>query len=100
MWGWGRGGKKATPCQAGAVQVERVGRALGDRFAGSGWVGMGACSHSGHSMLDRLGDWSVTGTQEASYLSGNLIPKDFPGGPVVKNPPCNSGDMGSIWSEN
>ena len=21
---------------------------------------------------------------------------DFPGGPVVKNPPCNVGDMGSI----
>ena len=21
---------------------------------------------------------------------------DFPGGPVVKNPPCNAGDMGSI----
>ena len=22
--------------------------------------------------------------------------RDFPSGPVVKNPPCNSGDMGSI----
>ena len=22
--------------------------------------------------------------------------KDFPGGPVVKNPPCNAGDVGSI----
>ena len=22
--------------------------------------------------------------------------RDFPGGPVVKNPPCNAGDMGSI----
>ena len=22
--------------------------------------------------------------------------KDFPGGPVVKNPPCNAGDAGSI----
>ena len=22
--------------------------------------------------------------------------KDFPGGPVVKNPPANAGDMGSI----
>ena len=21
---------------------------------------------------------------------------DFPGGPVVKNPPCNAGNMGSI----
>ena len=21
---------------------------------------------------------------------------DFPGGPVVKNPPCNEGDMGSV----
>ena len=24
------------------------------------------------------------------------IPGDVPGGPVVKNPPCNTGDMGSI----
>ena len=24
------------------------------------------------------------------------IPGDFPGGPVVKNPPCKAGDMGSI----
>ena len=24
--------------------------------------------------------------------------KDFPGGPVVKNPPANAGDMGSISS--
>ena len=23
---------------------------------------------------------------------------DFPGGPVVENPPCNAGDMGSIPS--
>ena len=23
-------------------------------------------------------------------------PEDFPGGPVVKNLPCNAGDMGSI----
>ena len=22
--------------------------------------------------------------------------RDFPGGPVVKNPPCNAGDLGSI----
>ena len=22
--------------------------------------------------------------------------RDFPGGPVVKNPPCNAGDTGSI----
>ena len=25
--------------------------------------------------------------------------RDFPGGPVVKNPPCNAGDMGSIPSQ-
>jgi len=26
----------------------------------------------------------------------NQMPWDFPGGPVVKNPPCNAGDMGLI----
>ena len=33
-------------------------------------------------------------------LTGNPTPKnlpqDFPGGPVVKNPPANAGDTGSI----
>ena len=24
------------------------------------------------------------------------MPKDFPGGPVIKNPPVNEGEMGSI----
>ena len=24
------------------------------------------------------------------------LPRDFPGGPVVKNPPSNAGDMGSV----
>ena len=33
--------------------------------------------------------------------TGNILFKkalngDFPGGPVVKNPPCNAGDAGSI----
>ena len=28
-----------------------------------------------------------------------MYPRDFPGGPVVKNPPCNAGDMGSIPSQ-
>ena len=26
----------------------------------------------------------------------DLLERDFPGGPVVKNPPANAGDMGSI----
>ena len=25
-----------------------------------------------------------------------MEPRDFPGGPVIKNPPSNAGDMGSI----
>ena len=29
-------------------------------------------------------------------LGSNLKFRDFPGGPVVKNPPCNAGDEGSI----
>ena len=24
------------------------------------------------------------------------LPRDFPGGPVIKNPPCDAGDTGSI----
>ena len=29
-------------------------------------------------------------------ISQKKVPKDFPGGLVVKNPPCNAGDTGSI----
>ena len=29
-------------------------------------------------------------------LGKNLKVGDFPGGPVVKNPSCNAGDMGSV----
>ena len=29
-------------------------------------------------------------------FSGNKETQDFPGGPVVKNLPCNAGDTGSI----
>ena len=34
------------------------------------------------------------GLTELEY--NTKITGDFPGGPVVKNPPCNAGDMGSI----
>ena len=32
----------------------------------------------------------------ACYLSWEGVSNDFPGGPVVKNPPANAGDMSSI----
>ena len=35
----------------------------------------------------------------ASSLSLNVCSRDFPGGPEVKNPPCNAGDMGLIPGE-
>ena len=28
--------------------------------------------------------------------ASEMTPRDFPGGPVVKNPPFNAGDVGSI----
>ena len=30
------------------------------------------------------------------HLNKNKLSQDFPGGPAVKNPPANAGDMGSI----
>ena len=33
---------------------------------------------------------------EPSHLHIGIILYDFPGGPVVKNPPCNAGDTSSI----
>ena len=32
----------------------------------------------------------------ASWPFKDPLKRDFPGGPVVKNPPANAGDMGSI----
>ena len=38
--------------------------------------------------------------ESLNYTSRNvLMGKDFPGGPVVKNPPSNAGDAGSIPSQ-
>ena len=31
-----------------------------------------------------------------AYISSKTDTRDFPGGPVVKNPPYNAGDVGSI----
>ena len=34
--------------------------------------------------------------QMKSYIKNAVVPCDFPGDPMVKNPPANAGDMGSI----
>ena len=34
--------------------------------------------------------------KEVNYLGKTHEERDFPGGPVVKNPPSNAGDVGSI----
>ena len=31
-----------------------------------------------------------------TYTIKNEVPGGFPGGPVIKNLPCNAGDMGSV----
>ena len=31
-----------------------------------------------------------------TVLPDQIHPEEFPGGPIVKNPPCNAGDTGSI----
>ena len=38
----------------------------------------------------------LSASQE-EVLHQNLTSWDFPGGPVVKNPPASAGDTGSIW---
>ena len=34
--------------------------------------------------------------EKVETITKNLFFQDFPGGPVVKNPPSNAGDAGSI----
>jgi len=34
--------------------------------------------------------------QQQNLLVSETLPREFPGGPVVKNLPCNAGDTGSI----
>ena len=38
----------------------------------------------------------LTEHARTQHLNKNKLSRDFPGGPVVKNPPANAGDMGSI----
>ena len=58
---------------------------------------MGARSHDVHSVLDRLGDWCVNDWNTGGKLfEWKADSKGLPGGPVIKNPQCNSGDTGSI----
>ena len=38
----------------------------------------------------------LTEHARTQYLNKNKLSRDFPGGPVIKNPPANAGDMGSI----
>ena len=49
------------------------------------------CCLWGHTELDTGHDWSDLAAAAIKKVSLN-----FPGGPVVKNPPANAGDMSSI----
>ena len=54
-------------------------------------------SHSpvslGHHLFPGDRTW---GLAHSELLNSNMINGDFPGGPVVKNLPCNAGDAGLI----
>ena len=66
------------------------------------------CPSTKHVQNDNLPDSGLVGPsleyqpfpwpvdKNAQTLSSNPIGGDFPGGAVVKNPPANAGDMGSI----
>ena len=54
----------------------------------------GVYNHHLH-LVSKLSPCPPPRPKEASYLLRNHS-WDFPGGPVVKNPPCNAGDTGSI----
>ena len=50
-------------------------------------------------LLSHWGSLSFTSSYKATCILKplkNIDAEDFPGGPVVKNPPANAGDMGSI----
>ena len=38
----------------------------------------------------------LLGFQQQNLLVSEMLPPEFPGGPVVKNLPCSAGDTGSI----
>ena len=41
-------------------------------------------------------NYSMVTTANSTTLLTSKLPRDFPGGPVVKNLPCNAGDSGLI----
>ena len=55
------------------------------------------CRREGHKGQTQ---WTSEPQRKLRPLRGALLKKkkigDFPGGPLVKNLPCNTGDMGSI----
>ena len=42
---------------------------------------------------------SHQGSPAVDYIRVNNQPRDYPGGPVIKNPPSNAGDAGSILGQ-
>ena len=42
---------------------------------------------------------SHEGSPAVDYIRVNNQPRDYPGGPVIKNPPSNAGDAGSILGQ-
>ena len=49
------------------------------------------------SFIDRVPDQKCLKTTEVKHSScKDKAVRNFPGGPVVKNPSCNAGDTGSI----
>ena len=47
-------------------------------------------------MIGDEGDLLFRKPNPNTVLPDQIHPGEFPGGPVVKNPPCNAGDTGSI----
>ena len=43
-----------------------------------------------------MADSTDKGNSSSLFNNTEILGKDFPGGSVVKNPPANTGDMGSI----
>ena len=49
----------------------------------------------GGGMSEKAWNWGYQ-ENKLNMLGNNIVFRDFPGGPVVKNPPPNAGDVGSI----
>ena len=84
-----RGGQRMRQLDGITDSMHRSLSKLQEMVMGQGTLA--CCSPWGHKESDRLSDWT-----DILHQQGVVFDMGLPGGSVVKNPPANASDVGSI----